>query len=349
MINKDFLDALLRAKSPSGDENSATQVFCDYMSGFSNFEFRDKVGNAAFSVGNGETKIMLSGHIDEIALLVQNIDDDGFVHFIKDGGIDDKAILSLPVAIITKKGIINGVIGKSPIHVEWYTDEKNKTTKVKDMKIDIGAESKEEALEMVSVGDPIVFIDYPFQMSKNRFTARGLDDKTGVYVTAEVIKRLSTMKLNNVKVFGVACTQEETSESGAAIAASRIDPQYSIDYDVTFATDDKCVDPNEWGDIKLGKGGAICYSPDCNRGFADLVKGVCEDNKIPYQAFSKDSGGTNTVFIKQCSSDCETLLLSIPNRNMHTPVEVCDYRDLESLVDMTVAAIVKIDSDLNKK
>ena len=345
-MNKVFLNALLRAFSPSGYEENATQVVQNYLDGVANFEFIDKVGNAAFSVGSGDVKIMLSGHIDEIALQVQNIDDKGFIHFIIDGGIDPKVLPGSTVAIHTSNGVIHGVIGKTPIHIEYYNDEKDKAIKVKDLKIDIGAETKEEAATLVSIGDPVTICDIPIMLGENRFASRGLDDKVGVFVMAEVLKRLSTMNLTKVKVYGVACTQEETSASGAIGAASKIDPQYSIDYDVTFATDDDYVSPNEWGDIKLGKGGAIAHGVDSNKRLAKLVKSVCEENKIPYQEFAVGSGGTDTVWIKQSSTDAETLLLSIPNRNMHTQVEVCDYRDLESLIEMTVATIIKINNDL---
>ena len=328
-MNKVFLNALLRAYSPSGYEENATQVVQNYLDGVANFEFIDKVGNAAFSVGSGDVKIMLSGHIDEIALQVQNIDDKGFIHFIKDGGIDPKVLPGSTVAIHTSNGVIHGVIGKAPIHIEYHGEDKDKAIKIKDLKIDIGAETKEEAAKLVSIGDPVTICDIPILLGENRFASRGLDDKVGVFIMAEVLKRLSTVNLTKVKVYGVACTQEETSASGAVGAA-----------------DDDYVSPNEWGDIKLGKGGAIAHGVDSNKHLAKLVKSVCEENKIPYQEFAVGSGGTDTVWIKQSSTDAETLLLSIPNRNMHTQVEVCDYRDLESLIEMTVATIIKINNDL---
>ena len=346
-MNKTFLKNLLQAPSPSGYEEHATKIVKDYLEECGvKYEFTDKVGNAAFSVGNGDTVIMLSAHIDEIGLQVQHIDDKGFVHFIKDGGTDAKVLPGSTVAIHTAKGVVNGVIGKTPIHIEYRTDDKDKAIKVKDLKIDIGAESKEEANKLISIGDPITICDIPLELGANRFAGRGLDDKVGVYVMAEVMKQLKNLNLKNVKVYGVACTQEETSASGAVGAASKINPQYSIDYDVTFATDDEYVSPNEWGDIKLGKGGAIAHGVDSNRKLTRLMKEVCETNKIPYQEFSVGSGGTDTVWIKQSSEDCDTLLLSIPNRNMHTQVEVCDYRDLESLIRMTVSAIIRINNGI---
>ena len=350
-INKVFLHNLLAAKSPSGYERNATKVFNDYMYvvNGARFEFEDNANNAAWSVGaeNPLKVIMLSGHIDEIALQVQNIDDKGFIHFIKDGGIDPKTILGSTVTILTNNGEVKGVIGKQPIHIEWRNkDAKDKATEIKDMKIDVGAESKEEVLEMgINIGDPITINDIPLELGKYRFSSRGLDDKIGVYITAEVLRRLGEVGLHSVKVVGVACTQEEVSATGATIAAKRINPDISIDYDVTFATDDEYVSPNEWGDIKLGKGGAIAYGPDNHKELTQLVKSVCTHKGIPYQEFSVGSGATDTVHIKKSSSNAATMLLSIPNRNMHTQVEVCDYRDIESLIDMTVETILAIDKN----
>lgn len=242
---------------------------------------------------------------------------------------------------------VPGIIGKKPIHVEWKADdEKDKTTKIKDMKIDIGAESKEEAMKLVGIGDPVIIQDIPMELGENRIVGRGLDDKTGVFIVGEVLRKLSKLNLQHVKVYGVACTQEETTASGAIISAANINPAYSIDFDVTFATDDEYVSPCEWGDIKLGKGGAIAHGVDNNRELTNLIKKVCNETGIPYQEFVAPTGGTDTVHIKQASSDCATQLLSIPNRNMHTQVEMCDYRDLQSLIDMTVQTIMEIDYNI---
>jgi endoglucanase len=352
-MNKEFLQKLLTAYSPSGYEKNATSEFEDYMNSFgANHEFTDKVGNVCYSVGDGKVSIMLSGHVDEIALQVQYIDDKGFIHFVRDGGIDPKVLLGSTVMIMSSVSgkPVPGIIGKKPIHVEWHAgDEKDKTTKVEDMKIDIGATSKEDALATVGIGDPIIIQDIPLELGPHRFVGRGLDDKVGVFVVGEVMKQLAMVgsRLNNVKVYGVACVQEETTASGAVISAANINPDYSIDYDVTFATDDDYVKPEEWGDIKLGKGGAIAHGVNNNPSFTKMIKEVCKERNIPYQEFVAPTDGTDTLYIKQASSDCSTQLLSIPNRNMHTQVEMCDYRDLESLINMTVATIMKINDSVN--
>ena len=351
-MNKTFLKNILSAYSPSGYEKNATSEFEDYMNSLEcKHEFSDKVGNVCYSVGDGEISIMLSAHVDEIALQVQNIDENGFIHFVKNGGVDPKVLLGSTVMIMSSvtNNPVPGVIGKKPIHVEYHEeDEKNKATKIKDMKIDIGVETKDEAASLVGIGDPIIIKDIPMELGKNRFVGRGLDDKVGVFIVAEVMKQLSMLgtRLSKIKVYGVACTQEETTASGAIISASNINPQYSIDFDVTFATDDDYVSPNEWGNIKLGKGGAIAHGVNNNQNFTKLITNTCKELNIPYQEFVAPSGGTDTIYIKQSSSDCATQLLSIPNRNMHTQVEMCDYRDLQSLIDMTVATIIRI-NDLN--
>ena len=357
MINYEFLYSLLAAPSPSGYENAAVDVFShECMKNGLVFEFGDTIGNCAYSVGNENgIPFMLSGHIDEIALQVQHVDENGFVYFIKDGGVDPKVLPGSRVRIISKSGkIVRGVIGKAPIHIEFHTEAKDKVTKVSDLKIDIGAESFKEALDMIRIGDPIVF-EHPYAtLGEHRIMSGSIDDKVGVYIVSEVMKRLAKDQgtrhaLQNLKVYGVACTQEEVGGHGATIAAKRIDPKYSIDYDVTFATDDDCVSKKEWGDIKLGKGGCIAYGPDKDAAMCKLMTEVCETNKIPYQPFSVGAGMTNTLKIKLASSDCVTMLLSIPQRNMHTPVEVCDARDIESLIDMTYKYILVLDERLGKK
>lgn len=356
-MNKEFIKELLFAPSPSGYESAARNVFLDYLvslrtdKGPAKYEFTDAIGNCAVSVGDGKVPFMVSGHIDEIALQVQYIDDDGFIHFIKDGGIDPKSIVGQVVTIINDKFPegIKGVIGKKPIHIEYRGEDKDKAIKFTDMKVDIGAESKEDAMKLVEVGNPIIISKNIFDLPcGNRIAGNGLDDKLGVAVTAEVIKRLSEHKLNVLKVYGVACTQEEVGGYGAHLAAKRINPVFSIDYDVTFATDDGLVEKKEWGDIKLGKGGAIAFGPDKDMDMCKRMIKVCKDKNIPYQTFSVGAGMTNTLKIKMASDNAKTMLLSIPNRNMHTPVEVCDYRDLDSLVDMTVEYILWLDNLLMK-
>lgn len=345
-MNKEFLKELLKTHSPSGMETEGVECFLNYLNGGD----IDKIGNGIVKYGNGTHSLLLSGHIDEIGLRVQNIDDKGFIYFIKNGGTDAKVLLGSTVTILNRKGKVKGIIGKAPIHIE--TAEERKTVNFKKMKIDIGASTKAEAQKLVEIGD-IIIVDGNFiELNENRFVSRGLDDKLGVFIVAEVIKRLQENEENNFRplknltIYASACTQEETGGSGA-VNLGKINPEFSIDYDVHFASDDSFVSANEYGNVALGEGGAICHSVDCNHRLVSLIKDVCEINDITYQSYSKGCGGTNTVKIKNTAFNCETALLSIPLRNMHTQVEMADYRDLQCLIDMTLATIYKIDEMLN--
>ena len=342
-MNKDFLKALLSAASPSGYEGSASNVFADQMNRVATLVKRDNAGNTIFMMGNPEAKakIMLSAHIDEIALQIQNIDDKGFLHFVSDGGVDKKVLPGSHVKVLTSTRIIDGVIGKAAIHIET-SEDRDKAIKIKDLKIDIGAETKEEAQNLVSIGDIALVHAEPVDLGANRIAGRGLDDKVGIFVVTEVAELLKKEDLSNICVYFVACTQEETTATGAVVSAAGIDPNYSIDFDVTFATDDEHASANEWGDIQLGKGGAIAHGVNNCTYLTELIKQVCKDNEIPFQEFVAPAHGTNTLYIRQSSSNCMTQLLSIPNRNMHTQAEVCDYRDLESLANMTAKTILAL-------
>ena len=346
-MNKVFLKELLKTHSPSGMETEGVECFLNYLGGGD----VDKIGNGIVKYGEGKHSLLLSGHIDEISLYVQNIDEKGFVYFIENGGIDAKVLLGSTVTILNRRGKVKGIIGKAPIHVE--TDEERKSVNIQKMKIDIGVSSKAEAQKLVEIGD-IVIVDGDFiELNENRFVSRGLDDKLGVFIVAEVIKRLQENEENNFRplknltIYASACTQEETGGSGA-VNLGKINPEFSIDYDVHFASDDNFVPANEYGNVVLGEGGAICHSVDCNHKLVNIIKDACDENGIPYQSFSKGSGGTNTIKIKNSAFNCETALLSIPLRNMHTQVEMADYRDLRCLINMTLATIYKIDEMLNE-
>jgi endoglucanase len=345
-MNKKFLKELLKTHSPSGMETEGVECFLNYL-GDGNV---DKIGNGIVKYGEGKHSLLLSGHIDEIGLRIQNIDEKGFIYFVKNGGTDAKVLLGSTVTILNRRGKVKGIIGKAPIHIE--TAEERKTINFKKMKIDIGVSSKAEAQKLVEIGD-IAIVDGDFiELNKSRFVSRGLDDKLGVFIVAEVIKRLQEneennfRQLKNLTIYASACTQEETGGSGA-VNLGKLNPEFSIDYDVHFASDDNFVSANEYGNVVLGEGGAICHSVDCNHKLVNIIKDACDENGIPYQSFSKGSGGTNTIKIKNSAFNCETALLSIPLRNMHTQVEMADYHDLQCLIDMTLATIYKIDEMLN--
>lgn len=352
-MNKELLKTLLKTSSPSGYEKEATEVFNKYCSEFAKYEFTDKMGNSCWRIGRGESKkIMISAHIDEIGMQVLYITDKGMIHFIPLGGIDVKTLLGSEVTIHGKAGKISGVIGKKPIHCESYDERESTKIKIEDLIIDIGCETKEEVLDLLEIGSPITFSCQPLmEFGKNKVVSKGLDDKIGIFIVMEVLEKLSKLDplaLDGVAIYGVSNTQEEVGLRGAKVTSKRINPDISIDIDVTFATDEgRGIQPEKYGEVELGKGTIIQNGSDKSERLVRLMIDTAKEKNIPYQVISSRCGGTNTEAIQEGAFDCETALISIPNRNMHTQVEICDWRDIEASIDLITETIVKLSDSGN--
>ncbi len=345
-----FLKELLETNSPSGFEKEGVKVFNNYCSEFSWNDFTDKMGNSVFKVGTGKTKVMISAHIDELCMMVQGITEQGMLNIISLGGVDKKVLPGSIVKVSRKNypgEYITGIIGKKPIHVEYDDKSNGDIIPFEELLVDIGAESKEEALERVEIGSRVVFeANFIDRLGGHRFASKGLDDKIGVFIVAEVLKNVAKTYsgfFDDYTFYGVANTQEEVGLRGAMVTSKRINPDISIDIDVTFATDEgRGIKTESYGDIKLGKGPVIMSGPDKSWNLRCKMIEVAEINEIPYQLAVSHAGGTNTSAIQEGSIDCETMLISIPQRNMHTQVEVCDYRDIEGAIDLIYKTLLEI-------
>jgi len=338
-----FLQDLLETSSPSGYEEEAAKVFSAYTSTFADRVEQDVMGNTiAILNEKAPVRVMLAGHYDEIGFQVVHIADNGLIYFRKNGGIDKLNIPSSEVNILTKKGKVPGVIGKKPIHL-LKPDERERAVELSNMWVDIGAENKKEAEKLVEIGDPIAMRVNFRMLGKNRVMSKGLDDKIGAFVVAETIKKLSKRKLN-VAVFGAGTVQEELGLRGATACAYHVNPQIGFAIDVGFTTDLPDIDQKLLGNIELGKGPELTRSADCNEPLSRLLFAAAEKHKIPYQptASGSASGGTDTAAIQLTRAGVATCLVSIPNRYMHSAVEICDIRDAANAVDIlteTIAAL----------
>jgi endoglucanase len=345
--NKKFLFDLVNTPSPSGREGKALDVFIDEVKKYAGDAYcRDKFGNTWFKYGKGPVKILLSGHIDEVSAIVKYISDDGIISIGQYGGIDKKDLIASKVILLLDDGSTKeGVVLKSPIHIEGREESYDKSQKMEELRIDIGAETKDDVLRSgIHPGTPVLYgreIDLDF--GRNRMRANGLDDKIGVFVAEEIFRYLIDGKHyphdweKRYTVYCLAATQEETGCRSVCVAARKINPDISIDFDVTFATDaNSGLDKSKYGDISLGKGHVICYGPEKSV----RLNGILKDNSTVCQEAAGGAGGTNTDNIQKFSDDCETTLVSIPNRSMHTRTEVCDWRDVESAVEAVGRSIM---------
>lgn len=338
-----FLETFLNASGPSGFETPQAAIFRDYLKKYAHRIDVDVLGNSIAVLNpDAKFKVMLAGHYDEIGFQVVDITDSGLITFRSVGGIDKVTLPGLEVDILTEKGKVPGVIGRKPIHLQT-PKERETVMEIQDLWIDIGAESRKEAEKLVSVADPIAMRTNFRRLGKNAVMSKGLDDKIGAFVIAEAFRMLAEKKVK-IGVYAVGTVQEELGLRGAETSSFGIAPDVGIAVDVGFATDVPGVERKQWGNVKLGAGPIVSKNADINPVLLRTIISTAEKNKIPYQlqCGHRATGGTDTAKIQMSRAGVATALISIPNRYMHTPVEICDLRDAEAaakLIAKTVASL----------
>ncbi len=341
-----FLSDFMNASSPSGFEEEAANVFRGYLNGFCAEVKTDVLGNT-MGILNPEApfRVMLAGHYDEIGFQVVYISEEGLIYFRPNGGIDKLNVPSTEVEILTANGKVHGVIGKKPIHL-LKPVEREISPDLSDMWIDIGASDRKEAAALVAIGDPVAVCPNFRIMNANRFISKGMDDKVGAFVVAETMRELSKRKLN-VAVYGVGTVQEEVGLRGAHTSTFGINPQVGFAIDVGFATDLPDIPKKLLGEIKLGNGPELNRSCDNNVVLGRLLRKVATKHKIACQeaAAHRASGGTDAAQMQLTRAGVATALISIPNRYMHSPVEMCDLRDVAGAIKLLTETIAALKGD----
>jgi putative aminopeptidase FrvX len=340
-----FFRKLLEAPSPSGYEQPAQRVYREYIAPFAEVS-TDMLGNViGFIQGTGEDrpKVMLVGHSDEIGFLVRYIDDNGFIFFGAVGGVDPQITQGRLVRIHSRNGVVPGVVGRKPIHL---IDAKDRDTivKLEAQYIDVGAANKKEAEQLVRIGDPVTFAEQMELLHGDRITSRGLDDKAGSFVVAEVLRNvaMSEVKLP-IDVYGVSSVQEEVGLRGGKTSAFSINPDIGICVEVDFSTDQPDLDKKSAGDVKLGSGPILPRGANINPALFELLAHTAEFEEIPVQFTGLPRAtGTDANVMQISRSGVATALVKIPLRYMHTPVEVLSITDLEYAVKLIVSALHRI-------
>lgn len=341
-MNRDFLLSLLTTSTVSGFEEGGCDLFEAYLKQYVNEFHRDAVGNSIVTLGGQDNSksILIEAHIDEIGFQVLYIGDDGGIYLRANGGVDMHCVPGSHVEIHGRKEIVNGVIGKIPIHL-ITNKEREKIIELSNLWVDTGLDV-DEVKKKVRIGDVVSFKSNVEYLGEHRISSKALDDKVGVYIVAEVIRQLSKYSRDlNCKVFGVATVQEETGFRGVQACSFSIMPDIAISIDVEFATDVQGCPKNKFGDVSLGNGVVIPYCLDTDIFIADEMINIAEEKGIPIQLSARPqaTGGTNASRVRFLRSGIRTILLGIPCRYMHTPVEVCDLRDIEAAIRLIVEYI----------
>ncbi|MFK7777892.1 MAG: M42 family metallopeptidase [Gimesia sp.] len=339
----DFLKNLLHSPAPSGYEGPIQEVVREYVGSFADEVKTDIHGNVIATVNpDAKRRVMLAGHCDQIGLLVQYIDDDGYLWANLIGGWDIQMLLGQNMQVHTASGPVHGVIARKAIHL--LTPEERKTVpEIKDLWIDIGAKSGDEARELIAIGDPITF-ELRFRPMLNQLaSAPGMDNRVGVWVVMEALRQVSK-KAPHVGVYSVSTVQEEIGLRGARTSAFSIEPEVGIAVDVTHATDCPTISKKAHGDIKVGGGPVVYRGPNVNPVVFSTLSQLASENEIDCQinSISRPAGNdANAMQINQ--GGMATGIVAIPNRYMHSPVEVISLDDLDRAACLLAEFCLSID------
>lgn len=349
---RDFLSRLLDARGPSGFETPAAAAWREEAASFADEVWGDVYGNVFASLGaEGAPAVMLAGHIDEIGLMVHHIDDDGYVYLKAIGGWDAQVLVGQRVEILgdaTPGTPVVGVVGRQAPHL-LEKDDRDKAVKIKDLWIDIGARSGQEARDLVSVGDVAVIRSDTIEVGKGRLAARSIDDRIGALVALEALRRAAE-RGTAARVSAVATTQEEVggrTGGGARPGSFGLAPDVAVVIDVTHATDHPHVDRKEHGDIRLGEGPVLSRGAVVNGAVYRLLVEAAEGAGLPYQvAAAPSSTGTDADHIFGSRSGIATGLVSIPNRYMHSPNQLIDVADVEAAAELIAEFLRRLTPDV---
>jgi putative aminopeptidase FrvX len=338
-----FLKDMLSAPSPSGYEQAVQQVVRDYVSPFAAEVKTDWHGNVVAAVNpSGSPRIMLAGHCDQIGLLVKHIDKDGYLRVSPIGGWDVQMLIGQALIVWTAKGPVTGVIARKPIHL-LTPEERKVVPEIKDLWIDIAAKDEADARELVSIGDPVT-LQLGFRTLRNNLAcAPGMDNKVGAWVVMSALEQVSRMQ-PRAAVFAVSTVQEEIGLRGAMTSTYSIEPRIGIAVDVTHATDCPTIDENQHGRVKLGKGPVVFRGPNINPVVHQRFCNLATEFDIPTQPSGISAPAANDGNAMQVSrGGLATGIIGIPNRYMHSPVEVISLDDIEHAASLIAQFCASVD------
>ncbi|CAN5407143.1 M42 family metallopeptidase [soil metagenome] len=341
--SKEFLFKYLNNSSPTGFESAGQQIWLDYIKPYIDDRIIDVYGTAVGVINpKAEYKVVIEAHADEISWFVNYITEEGYIYVRRNGGSDHQIAPSMRVNIYTDKGIVKGIFGWPAIHVR--DAGKEETPNLKNIFIDIGAESKKEVEAMgVHVGCVATFEDELIELNKNYLVGRALDNRMGGFMIAEVARRLKENK--NKLPFGlyiVNAVQEEIGLRGAEMISRRIKPDLAICTDVTHDTQSPMYNKKESGNMKCGLGPVLCYGPAVQNNVLKMIIDTANKKKIKFQrqAVSR-STGTDTDSFAYSAEGVASALISLPLKYMHTTVETVHKDDVENVIKLIYEVLLQ--------
>ena len=345
--SRKFLFDLLGTPSPVGFEAPGQRVWKRFASRYADSVENDAYGTTWATLdgkGRSPKTVMLEAHADEIGYMVKQISSDGFLRLDRIGGSDTATARGKRVDVLGDNGPVRGVIGNTAIHIRDRTGGE-KAPEIHELYVDVGASSAEDVAKMgIRVGHPMVYTDSVEEFGDGRLIGRALDNRIGGYIIAQVIAKLAKAKTRpSAKVHAVNAVQEEIGGYGAKMAAHRLAPDVCIVLDVTHATDSPGIDITKHGDVKLGGGPGLTHGTANHPEVVERLMAVAEKKKIPIQhEASSRYTGTDTDSIYHVGSGIPSALVSLPQRYMHSAVEMVDLKDVSNVIDLLAGFVQSV-------
>ncbi|MBI2805734.1 MAG: M42 family metallopeptidase [Planctomycetes bacterium] len=342
-----FLKSLLTTPSPSGYEQRIQEVVRVWARPLADDVRTDLHGNVIAAINpTGSPRIMLAGHCDQLALMVQHIDSDGFLYVQPMGGWDMQILLGHRLSVWSRTGPITGVVSRKAPHI-LTADERKKIPEFVDIWIDIGARDRAEAETLVALGDTITVELSCQEMRNGLLTSPGCDDKVGVWTVMETLRLLHGRPLQ-AAVFCVSTVQEEIGLRGAHTSAYGIHPTVGIAVDVTHATDTPGNEKKQLGETKLNAGPVVFRGPNINPHVHERLAAIAKEKEITIQTRgAAKATGTDANAIQLARAGVAAGLVSIPNRYMHSPVEVVGLTDLDSAARLLAEFCLSVTEEMS--
>lgn len=333
---KDILKQLCIVDGVSGRENLVRETIISLLPSDCEYTI-DALGNLIVTKKRkkfSKNKIMLSAHMDEVGIMVTFIEQDGSLRFSTVGGIDPDVIVGSCVRI----NDICGVIGSKPIHLK-STKDRSKSTSVDDLFIDIGASSKEQAEDMVNLGDVVAFDSGFLSFGDGKIKSKAIDDRFGCAVLLKLLR-------DDVE-YGFTCAflvQEEVGLRGAKAATYAINPDIAVVFETTTAADT----PLSVGKDKvcmLGSGAVVSFMDNATIYDSELYKLAfltAKENDILCQTKTAIAGGNDAGAISQSRCGVRTISISLPCRYLHSACCVADEKDMNAILNFARRFLPKL-------
>ena len=337
-----LLKRLSEANGVSGYEHEVRQIVQEEFGRLANEVRTDALGNViALKRGTGpepRPAILLAAHMDEIGLIVSELEE-GFLHFQQVGGYDDRVLLGQEVLVHGRR-VLPGIIGARPPHVLSQKERSNPVSSDK-LRIDVGL-SAEDLPKLVRVGDLVTMKRELIELQGDLVAGKALDDRVSIAAVALCLEELGRMR-HLWDVYAVATVQEEVGVKGAITSTYHLQPDVGIALDVTWAKQPGTPDEYTY---ELGKGPTIGCGPNFHPKLQQALVETAEKLEMSYHLEpAARPGGTDAYAIQISREGIPAELISIPQRNMHTPVETVSIKDVERAGRLLAAFIASLDGD----